>query len=439
MARKDEPRFSFQGPLRRVTELEEAYDLGKPRSSSLSIKRSRGDDGFLMNDYGPKRLRSATAEESNDAKFQVKAAATTQIEKPDPIIRPTHVSLFQPLDEAQAFVPSKARPLPKWMVHLPSNRASTPDLSPGRRPSTPVRLPSDFSTLSAQPITHRIPPSTERYFTPLEHPYTPRSQPISPLASSKPTDQKGPPTRSLTYPERPTFTQKQPSFFPFFQNPRAPLTPAIESSWNGGTRNSTTNMAYDGPAYGESYTVGPTVLKRGRERLRSFASRDYMERYKLKHKLPKQEEGNREVAFCPICEEEVMQPRERRLGRERGGAAAATVELDKDSENGNDDDTKATIGSSQGHIYHIECLACQRCHQPFSEKNDSMAEWMWVGSHSPYHRLCLQEGVKPMLERLKRKMSGNAALLRKKSVEYGRFRGGSGSGGGGRGTGKHRQ
>ncbi|KAI4121099.1 MAG: hypothetical protein LQ347_006956, partial [Umbilicaria vellea] len=269
-------------------------------------------------------------------------------EQSPPPVRPTHVSVIHPLDAIQSFLPSNTRALPKWMAHLPSNRRSSP--ADVQRPSAPVRLPSQVALISAPPSPEPLPTPANAYHTPLEHPAE-----TGGVAASKPGSRM-----SSAQPPR------QSSSYPFFQHPRAPLTPAAESSWNAG--GSSPGLMPFNPAGAETVIIRRPVLRNARQD-RSFLSMEYLEKYSPKTsadegKLP-------DVQICPVCE-------------------TAVVEAE-------------SLKASNSKIYHQSCFRCQICPEEYGEYG-KMSEWMFV-KQLPYHQTCLSERAKPMADRLKSRIT----------------------------------
>ena len=269
-----------------------------------------------------------------------------------PRVRPTHVSLLAPLESTGSFNPSKTRALPKWMAHLPSNRKSS--IASVRRPSAPVRLPSQVTLISARPTPEPFPTPADAYHTPMEHPDN-----HGLVQGSRP--------RSQGFLARPAPTTRLTSF-PFFQNPRAPLTPAVESSWNAGSR--LTGLMPFIPASTETVIVRRPVLRNARQR-GSFLSMEYLEKYSPK---PPGEEKALDVQICPVCK-------------------SAVAEME-------------SLGGGNRKIYHRSCFSCQLCHEAFGEYG-KMRDWIFL-KQLPYHQVCVSERAKPLVERLKIKVAKNA-------------------------------
>ena len=208
-----------------------------------------------------------------------KASETVQVEttkdrKPiidrNSIMRPTHVSIFRPLDLNNSYSPRKSRPLPKWMTmlpsnqkertpqtpkwmaHLPSNRAASGQAS--RHSSSPANLPSQLQyNLPSPSRTRDIACDPKHVQMPsiisLTSPGCTSPPDRSSTAATSDVIDFNHPTRSFTTPLPRTGS----SPFPYFQNPRAPLTPAAESTWSCNTPSP--GLA---PYTGLQYTSVPT-------------------------------------------------------------------------------------------------------------------------------------------------------------------------------------
>ena len=286
--------------------------------------------------------------------------------------RPTHVSIFEPLNADCSFTPGKHRPLPKWMLQLPSN---CPVVM--RSPSTPTRLPSQTLLLSGPATPELSPVSSIDAVSPT------RSSPdgkviLAGVSLQTNHEQKMPEQNLQNRPERQILPPKQLSSFPFFQNPRSPLTPAIESSW--GQRVSRGLDPYR-ELFQSSDGTGPTTKSR---RDTSFQSREYKDKYDIRSPDPDDEISK----ICPICEEEVF------YAKIDDGSLKKPKKLRELS----------IIDGLNGNLYHASCIQCRSCRRPFAS-TDSMIDWTWLGSSSPYHRTCLAQGAKPMLKRLKKRLS----------------------------------
>ncbi|KAL9106516.1 MAG: hypothetical protein Q9187_008550, partial [Circinaria calcarea] len=234
----------------------------------------------------PSKLRKAVVKDDNMPELKRTSGAfqveITTNQKPamdrDSIERPTHVSIFRPLDPNDSYSPSKPRPLPKWMTMLPSNRAKKTPHTPkwmahlpsnrvtsnhhSHHPLLPANLPSQFhSELPVQSQPQDSINDQESIPTPSEHCSTP-----PPACTFPPNRSPAPTTSTLTEFTRlsrsfttPLPRTAQSSPFPYFQNPRAPLTPAAESSWSGNTPSPGLT-----PYAGLQYTTVPAKATFGR-------------------------------------------------------------------------------------------------------------------------------------------------------------------------------
>ncbi|MCJ1475025.1 hypothetical protein MMC13_003685 [Lambiella insularis] len=355
---------------------------------SPSSKRTRLEDNPPPNTNKIKRSKSAKLERvsensmlssTNGVENLAMLTAKVDVENSEsPIVRPQYVSIFHPLDPDQWFVPSQSRPMPKWMAQLPSSRVKDSIL---RRPSVPVSLPSHTRLLG----NDEIPDEKSGRETCLAHTKnSDLSYPASParlMPTPKVSKPELPVQRAQSVPEGQKLLQKQPSAFPFFQNPRSPFTPAMESSWGGAP---SSGMApYKGlPTIEDNEAPSPrkpphTVPQ----------STEYKQKYNLQTESP----ATKPRKICPICEESISSFSYHQSG-------GPTRRLSRQGDN------PTIVKGLNGCTYHIACVHCRACRQPFLAQ-DSMADWTWVGSSSPYHRTCMVQGAKPMLERLKRRLS----------------------------------
>ncbi|MCJ1387295.1 hypothetical protein MMC18_000136 [Xylographa bjoerkii] len=336
---------------------------------TMSKKRSRPVDKFPSEINLPKRQKNPRLEDISEK----------GISSCDRLItRPTHVSIFKPLELDQSFSPIHPRPLPKWMSQLPSSRVKD---SVFRKSSSPVCLPSQQEDLGKDDSVVSVKP-TKDFVVRLQR--TSPSNKVSPVCYS-PTQEVVESERCIqrahSVPARSILPQKPLAAFPFFQNPRAPLTPAVESSW--GSAPSSGMTPYNGlPPATEKKTPSP---KGGREEV--LQSNEYNEKYSVQ--MPRND--NQSDKTCPICEETITNSAD-----DDGIEWCRKLPLQ--------DLTGELVMGLNDLVYHITCIQCRACRQPFRPK-DSMTDWTWVGSSSPYHRTCMVQGAKPMLERLRRRLS----------------------------------
>lgn len=271
------------------------------------------------------------------------------------------------------------------MAQPPSNRDKESII---RRPSAPVQLPSRFAPLSDIKLSDlpRIPEAKHK-----------RSEDLAPSREQSPAMSESVDAmdggalrtqRTQSYPDRSFPSAKQVSPFPFFQNPRAPLTPAVESSW-GGT--ASPGMApYSGLHL--SKDTGKAFPKIAVKLV--LQSTEYKDKYggQLEQPVIAAE------TTCSICEEVLDQ-------------STDDVAPQGISNTPKQEQDQVTVKGPNDNTYHIACIQCRACRQPFRTK-DSMSDWTWVGAASPYHRTCMVHGAKPMLERLRKRLSMAALASR---------------------------
>ena len=361
--------------MRRFNNVDESnlvFKHNHPRSKKRSRSESRLDN--KISDW-----KSTKKTEAHEAIDERKASDSTAphsryFQSGDSSdLRPTYVSIFRPLEPGESFQSSKPRALPKWMTQLPSSRVKDSLI---RRPSAPVRLPSQLKSLELLNSRSQVPPTTH---LPSERSSLRTVSSVSPgtAYAANGTDFRA--YRAQSYPEQQITPPKQVSAFPFFQNPRAPLTPAVESSW--GTTASPGMTPYTGLYPIKEKKSSP---KSGLSVLRST---EYSDKYGVQVSEP--ETPNKRI--CPICEEQIDTSayESGNNGYRRASKKPQIPEI---------------CTGPHGHTYHIGCIQCRACRQAF-HSNDSMTEWTWVGSSSPYHRMCMVQGAKPMLERLRKRLS----------------------------------
>ena len=264
------------------------------------------------------------------------------------------------------------------MSQLPSNRVKN---SVAQELSSPSDLPSQSEGRSNDDLLAGA-KSPKDNIIPLERPWpSAQASPVcySPAPEASESDLRV--QRAQSVPERPRGPPKPLAAFPFFQNPRAPLTPAIESSWGGAPSSGMT--PFKGlPSATEKKTPSP---KGGRQEV--LRSNEYNEKYSVQM-LRSDSQPDK---ICPICEETIANTAD---GDVNGWRRTLPLQ---------DTGGELVMGLND-HVYHISCIQCRACRQPFRSK-ESMTDWTWVGSSSPYHRTCMVQGAKPMLERLRRRLS----------------------------------
>lgn len=271
------------------------------------------------------------------------------------------------------------------MAQLPSNRDKE---SIVRRPSAPVQLPSRFAPLSDIKLSD-LPRISEAKYK--------RSEDLAPSREQSPARSESVDAmdggalrtqRTQSYPERSFPSAKQVSPFPFFQNPRAPLTPAVESSW-GGTASP-----------GMAPYSGLHLAKDTGKAFPKIAVKYVLQSTEYKDKYGGQLERPVIAAetTCSICEEVLDQ-------------STDDVAPQGISNTPKQEQDQVTVKGPNDNTYHIACIQCRACRQPFRTK-DSMSDWTWVGAASPYHRTCMVHGAKPMLERLRKRLSMTALASR---------------------------
>lgn len=363
--------------MRRATGFDEPTDSAKDKHMHFTPKQSIPGpklDTVLEDPQKEKNLCdgvATTVEITSKNTPDAGKVSYAELPKP-PFKRPTHVSISHPLEPSVSYTPSESRPLPKWMAYLPSIRHST--LAGTRNPTALIELPSQVrASVTIMPET-----SSKNSFQ------TSREQ-AAPL--KKPPAAAGPVTIAESpAPSRPgtTVPSRRPSAFPFFQNPRAPMSPATESSWGPTAGPSSGMIPYSGVSSSRSSSVRPLVEK---TQDRSVPSKEYINKY-----APKFPDSARKLEICPVCDRpvEITGP-----DREQHHA------LRKSNQDTGSADAVRGFSSKP---YHAACMTCRSCHLQF-QPSESVSDWTWMDSKKCYHKACINPEVKPMIERLKRKMS----------------------------------
>ncbi|MCJ1353135.1 MAG: hypothetical protein MMC33_003120 [Icmadophila ericetorum] len=302
--------------------------------------------------------------------------------------RPTYVSIFHPLEPSESYISSEHRPLPKWMVYLPSNRQST--IAGVRNPAAPMELPSQVRANLVQ-LSESLPKKQSQE----------TCKTVAPPPSSEANGNAGSTTNvespSPTWPAT-LNTSRRPSAFPFFQNPRPPMSPATESTW-GPTMGPSSGMApYIGIPSGRSSSV--------RTKPESVQEKSVPDKV---HAIKSSAQILRSVKVlenCPVCDKAVD---DCKLGRQHHRASE-----------------KSTPGTSSINIvrgcnsipYHMACLTCHGCHVQF-QPSESVSDWIWTDPKTCYHKTCLNPEVKPMLQSLVRKMSTRQVKTQQQHTDAG--------------------
>ncbi|KAI9881100.1 MAG: hypothetical protein M1830_008258 [Pleopsidium flavum] len=363
------------GVLRRLTEVGEEEDFvggefdadgrvkRKRRGSGVGDgsveKRRRGDrDGMvkdaLWSSAGtvPKNLPDLVRLSSRAGKRDdTVRKGPTVVARNDPVPASApvnYISIVAPLESTQTYTTSRDKPLPHWMSLLPSNRGHQPP----RRPSAPTTLPSRASLIGNPPsLDTKLLPTAADQSPPFQSPET-----------------IGPPRRQ-TFPER-ALMQREQTKFPFFQNPRAPITPPIDSSW--GVASSRIGSTPFPKAKATTSTGFLARLEGQRASGTGFQSTEYLEKYR---QLAPGTSSNHVVAseldMCPCC-------------------STNTIASEK------------FLGSN-GKVYHSDCFTCRICSAGFISV-ERMTDWIFL-KQQPYHVECIKTKAPALAEKLKWKES----------------------------------
>ncbi|KAH0537798.1 hypothetical protein FGG08_005480 [Glutinoglossum americanum] len=329
-----------------------------------------------------------------------------------------YISIFDPLN-TPAFKPvSKSKKPPRWMSRKPSSIAGALQLAPR---SQPVR-PEDVSVLASHevvvvvqqqlpeaivkeaeqppPTSSLIPKSSLQFQKsrrrsggggassphPLvvsfaASPPNPKThQRVSPAARQKLKSRKATPIP-------PTFTRKELSSYPFFQNPRRPIVPAVESSWGNLSKLSPGLFPYGESAGGATSGSGePVVVGGGKGRkgggeivmnrgvvlgqprvISSFRSTEYLDKYRDRDGGGGKGESTTSTNptlthTCPCC----------------SGTISPSIPPSIPS----------TIKASNGHHYHLPCFTCRICRKPIDTAKGKLDDYMFL-MQIPHHRRCV--------------------------------------------------
>ena len=279
--------------------------------------------------------------------------------------RPTHVSIFNPLQETHSFTPLQTRPLPKWMSQLPSSRQKELDTTSNRPPlgeRSPLQTRTSSGSGSSKVTFHTLGSKaqpTEGLLTPV-----PPAKMVETNSMEEPKLANSVPSRAQSPVSVYQSICPSPApIYPYFQNPRAPILPAVESTWNIGSQRSR-NIPITSTEYLDKYNIAATSTL----------------------PLPCTQ------TKCPICEEEIANVDD-----------ASPPPSIKPSDSSAHTPTRI-VTTAAGITYHTACLTCRSCLAPFSPNQDDILAWTFLNHTSPYHSQCLAEGSKPILERLKSRL-----------------------------------
>ena len=357
--------------MRRASGFDEPADSAKDKHMHFTPRQSIPGpklDTVLEDPPKEKRLYDGVAIPAEITS----AEKVSHVEPPKiPFKRPTHVSISHPLEPSVSYTPTESRPLPKWMAYLPSNRNST--LAGTRNPAALIELPSQVrASVGIMPET-----SSKNSFQTSSEQAAPLNKPPAAAGSVTTVESPAPSRPGTSVPSR------RPSAFPFFQNPRAPMSPATESSWGPTAGPSSGMIPYSGVPSGRPSSVQPLVEK---AQDRPGPSKEYVNKYASK--LPN---SATKLEICPACDRpvEIIGPdREQHANRESNPDTRPA-------------DAVRGFGSKP---YHTACMTCRSCHLQF-QPSESVSDWTWTDSKKCYHKACINPEVKPIIERLKRKMS----------------------------------
>ncbi|KAI9893398.1 MAG: hypothetical protein M1814_006695 [Vezdaea aestivalis] len=276
---------------------------------------------------------------TNEDRQQLKTA------KPDKPVG--YVSIYDPLARASFRPVSRAKLTPKWMALLPGNR-SKPEPLPFR-----VRLPSQALKYPAgTPSAPRSSQSSANTtIMPLPIRKVPRAAEY--LAAFPPGELKA---RYNAVSTAAGAENSQLALFPFFQNPRAPIVPSIDSSWG---RSSLASVKRSRGQLLEANAATKSDRSEGARQSEEFIERYAATPFKMLEDSP----------VCVICDSE-------------GLVTEPFLRIDNMA-------------------YHHRCLLCKYCNR--NPTNSIDAESYVVFRKSIFHKKCVAKKADSILSKMKKR------------------------------------
>jgi hypothetical protein len=241
----------------------------------------------------------------------------------------------------------------KWVLLLPGNRQvshspSEPSMLPSQTLGFAGNLPKS-STADPRPPAPELKGSTQNS-TSASH------MPLATVEhlSSLPPGERTARTQSIR--QDIISPCKSPSPFPFFQNPRAPMVPSIDSSWGRCSR-LPLDQTYPGFVHRISSHSGISQPE-------LITTSEYMER----HINPPQ--GDKEIKKAKVCI-----------------FCGQSSALDK------------FILGPNDKTYHCSCFVCRVCHERYNPAEENLDAYICFGAF-PSHRLCVSNGADALLSKL---------------------------------------
>ena len=364
-----------------------------PISNSIgsATKPQRPSDISGLPLGGDKRHKNISLPYDNDGKLERFLRPTSGLAKEpadDHIIRPTHLSIFRPLNPAESYTPHENRPLPNWMGPHTLNHTSNYTTSP---PSSHDTLISSQLPSQRQSLEYLNKPGSQSIHSAYSYESLQRPTPLPPNFSTANPKVATFIARHQSLPIRPL--KKKRSLVSFLRTSKTFPGPVMEDTLTSAPPSPGKSPSLDFQK--SPPTAGPSPQ---REQPNLFQNGEFLKRYRSR--LPPGLEVPLE--FCPICEEPTNTP-----------FPASQKEPDATQP-----EAVSTVTASNSLTYHISCLTCGSCRQPFLPTSN-ISDWTFVGFSSPYHRSCMIQAEKPMLERLKRKLSMQVGIAQKQLPQQG--------------------
>ena len=319
--------------------------------------------------------------------------------------RPTHVSIFKPLEKLHSYTPQETRPLPKWMSKLPSNRRDALNGGETRLPQTKnASLRTEQPDESSVSLTslHSLSFHSKVIRDSLTLKHQAKTSGPSRKGTPKPMADIGSCDLSSVSDNHSTSSSSTPKP-KFFQSSRTPFISVARTTRSISRRQSVSSGHKD-----------------------SFYSTEFLDKYNViaasTPSLPSTQ------TQCPICEDDIP-------NIDYDSPPPSIKPSDSTLHIPATNPPTTIIISSSGTIYHTTCLACRSCLQPFDTSQDDISDWTFLGAASPYHKCCVAEGSKPILERLKRRLRSSNGDF---TISPSRSRDTSGAGKGHRGDNSYR-
>ena len=242
---------------------------------------------------------------------------------------------------------------PKWMSLLPGSRkALVPHFEPSILPSQMLGYAGEQSIAWAKDTALDLQDGGKNYTTPS---YLPIAT-IEYLSSIPPGERTA---RTQSIRRNTILPLTSPSHFPFFQNPKAPIVPSIDSSW-GRCSQLKADLAYPGfiRQLGDRSSISQPE---------PITTSEYTDRYV---DTPQKAKEIRRAQVCILC--------------------GQSSSVDK------------FILAPNDKTYHCSCFVCRVCHNPHKPAEENMDAYICFGVF-PSHRRCISGGADAILTKLRKK------------------------------------